>query len=79
MAGQPQGDAAQIAALVRRMPHAPGAVAATMAEAIVAGRLAARGGPAALERFYAHLHAKGRPPRRQRRRTSPPPRPAAPG
>ena len=62
MAGTLQSPAARVAALVARMPHVPGPVAATMAEASVAGRFTARGGPAALERFYAHLHSTGRAP-----------------
>ena len=62
----PQTRDQRIAALVARMPHVPRDAARAMAEATVGGRFTARGGPAALERFYAKLHATGRPPQAAR-------------
>lgn len=57
-----QSREARIASLVARMPSVPRDVAASAAAGAVDGRFTTRGGPAALERFYAHLLAIGRAP-----------------
>ncbi len=62
----PRPPAARIETLVDRMPHVPPAVADCAASAVVEGRFTRRGGPAALERFYAHMLATGRAPQQAR-------------
>lgn len=54
--------ATRIATLLGKMPSVPRFIAEKAAAGAVDGQFTARGGPAALERFYAHLLAEGRAP-----------------
>jgi hypothetical protein len=66
MARPHQTRAARIATLIAKMPSVPRPVAEAAAAGAVDGRFTARGGPAALERFYAHMLATGRAPQQAR-------------
>lgn len=66
MPGKCQPRAARIDNLLARMPSVPPAVAQPAAAGFVDGRFTARGGPATLERFYAHMLGVGRAPQQAR-------------
>ena len=62
MARPHQMRTARIATLITKMPRVPRPVAEHAAAGFVDARFTARGGPAALERFYAHMLETGRAP-----------------
>ena len=71
MARPHQMRTARIATLITKMPRVPRPVAEHAAAGFVDARFTARGGPAALERFYAHMLETGARRSRPNSRISP--------